>query len=103
MLPVSGPEMLAWIVLAVSAGISEELVFRGYFQRQFQAMTGSIAAALLLQAVLFGISHGYQGLGPCVRITVYGLLFGSLAHWRRSLRPGILAHAWTDIVSGLSG
>jgi membrane protease YdiL (CAAX protease family) len=59
-------------------GISEELAFRGYFQRQLRAMTGSVAAALGLQAVLFGVSHGYQGLGPCLRITTYGLLFGLL-------------------------
>lgn len=101
MLPVTRPEMLAWIVLAVSAGISEELAFRGYFQRQLRAMTGSAAAALGLQAVLFGVSHFYQGLGPCLRITAYGLLFGVLAEWRKSLRPGIIAHAWTDIVAGL--
>jgi membrane protease YdiL (CAAX protease family) len=61
MLPVTRPEMLAWIILAGSAGISEELAFRGYFQRQLRAMTGSVAAALGLQAVLFGVSHGYQG------------------------------------------
>lgn len=103
MLPVTLPEMAAWTVLSVSAGISEELVFRGYFQRQFRAMTGSVAVALGLQAVLFGVSHGYQGLGPALGITAYGLLFGLLAEWRKSLRPGMIAHAWTDIFAGLVG
>jgi len=28
---------------------------------------------------------------------LYGLLFGLVAGWRRSLRPGMIAHAWTDI------
>ena len=37
-----------------------------------------------LQAVLFGVSHGYQGLGPCLGITAYGLLFGLLAEGRKS-------------------
>jgi hypothetical protein len=32
---------------------------------------------------------------------VYGLLAGVLAYWRRTLRPGILAHAWQDVAAGL--
>ena len=53
------------------------------------------------EAVLFGVTHGYQGVESCLRITVYGLLFGLLASWRRSLRPGMLAHALTDVLAGL--
>jgi hypothetical protein len=29
-----------------------------------------------------------------------GLLYGLLAWWRKSLRPGIVAHAWSDIFGG---
>jgi membrane protease YdiL (CAAX protease family) len=101
LLPHRPHEILLWIVLSMSAGFSEELVFRGYLQRQFQALTGSAPLALVLQAALFGVSHGYQGVRACLRIAVYGLLFGGLAMRRRSLRPGMIAHAWTDIASGL--
>jgi len=87
--------------LSVSAGVAEEVLFRGYFQRQFAAWTGSAWAALALQAVLFGASHGYQGLDASLRITLVGAIFGALALWRRSLRPGIIAHAWTDVASGV--
>lgn len=31
---------------------------------------------------------------------VPGALYGSLALWRKSLRPGMMAHAWSDILSG---
>lgn len=102
MLPGNPAEIAAWIALSLSAGFAEEIVFRGYLQRQFRAITGSLAAALALQAVLFGVSHGYQGFWPCLRITGFGLLFGCLAEWRKSLRPGMIAHAWTDIFAGLS-
>jgi membrane protease YdiL (CAAX protease family) len=77
------------------------VVFRGYFQRQFEAFTGSKWLALCLQAVLFGISHGYQGAQACVKIAIFGALFGLLALWRGSLRPGIIAHAGSDILSGI--
>jgi len=101
LLPQRPHEIALWIALSLSAGFSEELVFRGYLQKQLQARTGSAPLAVLLQAALFGVSHGYQGVQRCLRIAVYGLLFGGVAAWRRSLRPGMVAHAWTDIASGI--
>ena len=101
LLPQQVVEIVLWIALSISAGICEELVFRGYLQRQFHAYTHSRWVALFLQAMLFGISHSYQGTDACVKIAVFGLLYGSLALWRRSLRPGMMAHAGSDIVSGL--
>ena len=85
------------VVVAISAGVCEEIIFRGYLQRQFRALTGSVAIAVLLQAVVFGVPHVYQGTRIAATASLYGILFGVLAHWRRSLRPGILAHAWSDI------
>ena len=99
--PHGGVEAALWIALSMSAGFAEELVFRGYFLRQFAALTGRTDLAIVLQALLFGIGHGYQGAAACLRIAVYGLFFGGLAVWRRSLRPGMAAHALTDIIAGL--
>ena len=90
-------ESLAWLPLALSAGFCEELAFRGYFQKQIQAITGSAAWAVPTQAIVFGVGHLYEGVGPVGRITLYGVLFGLLAVWRRRLRPGMIAHAWSDI------
>ena len=95
-------EIAVWIALSVSAGFAEELVFRGYLQRQFTALTRSVPAGLVMQALVFGVSHGYQGVRACVRITAFGVLFGLIAVWQRRLRPGVLAHALTDIVAGLT-
>jgi hypothetical protein len=102
-LPRRGSEILLWVAVSISAGICEELVFRGYFQRQFEAFTSSRWIGLLLQAALFGIAHGYQGLEACFKIALYGALFGLLAIWRGSLRPGMIAHSGTDILSGIFG
>jgi membrane protease YdiL (CAAX protease family) len=101
-LPRGPLESALWVALALSAGFAEELVFRGYFQRQFAAFTRRPPVAIVLQAALFGVSHGYQGLGACLRITLHGLLFGLVAAWRRSLRPGMAAHALTDLIAGLT-
>lgn len=97
-LPRTPAETLVYLALAVTAGFCEELIFRGYLFRQFTAWTRSMAAGLVLQAIVFGLGHGYQGGRLMLVVTVYGLLFGGLAMWRRSLRPGMMAHGLQDAI-----
>jgi membrane protease YdiL (CAAX protease family) len=97
-LPRTSAETAVYLMLALTAGFCEELIFRGYFFRQFAAWTGSLTAGLVLQAILFGLGHGYQGARLMVIVTVYGLLFGGLALWRNSLRPGMMAHGFQDAI-----
>lgn len=101
LLPVGTLNQSLWVTLSIIAGIAEEIVFRGYFMRQMHALTGRTWAALLLQAALFSVAHGYQGVSACVKIAGFGILFGLVALWRRNLRACIIAHAWTDIAAGL--
>ncbi len=101
MMPQGVTESTCWVLLSISAAIAEELIFRGYLQRQFLAWTGRVPMAILFQVMVFGMAHGYQGLQGCLAVTAYGTLFTLLALYRKSLRPGILAHAWTDIAGGL--
>jgi uncharacterized protein len=93
--------IFVWIGLSVSAGICEEIVFRGYLQRQLAALSGSTSVAILGQAIIFGAGHGYQGVGAVIKIVVYGVAIGVLAQWRGNIRAGILAHAAWDILDGL--
>jgi membrane protease YdiL (CAAX protease family) len=97
LLPRGILESLVWIPVALSAEFCEEVAFRGYLQKQFRAITGSAGWAVLFQAIVFGIGHLYEGVGPVAKITLFGVLFGLLAVWRRSLRPGMIVHAWSDI------
>jgi membrane protease YdiL (CAAX protease family) len=100
LLPQSAIEILIWICTSITAGVCEEMAFRGYVQRQFHALTGNIVAAVLAQAVLFGLGHFYQGWKNVVVITTLGVLYGALAAWRRNLRANVIAHAWSDIWEG---
>ena len=95
-------EIPLWILLSLSAGIVEEFVFRGYLQRQLGILLGSRWAGLLAQALLFGVSHGYQGGVQMLKISLLGLLFGLAALLRRSLVPGMAAHAAADVIGGLA-
>ncbi len=93
-------ELVVWFLLSSTAGFCEEFIFRGYLQLQFAAMTRSMFVGALLSAVVFGASHGYEGGARMLLIGIFGLMFGLLAWWRRSLRPGMIAHAWHDALSG---
>jgi len=103
MLPHGGAEITLWIALSVTAGICEETIFRGYLQRQFMALTKSDPAGILLSAAAFGAAHAYQGFRMVILIGLFGAMFGILAYWRRSVRPGMIAHAWQDSLGGVVG
>ena len=103
LLPHGLGDTVLWVVVSCAAGIAEELLFRGYLRRAFTTLTRNAFAAVLLQAVAFGVAHGYQGVAACVHITIFGIIFGLVALYTRSLRICMIAHAWTDIAAGLIG
>lgn len=86
--------------LCITAGFCEESIFRGYLQRQFGALARNAYVGIILSAIIFGLGHGYQGPKRMLLIGVYGVMFGVLAHFRKSLRPGMMAHAWHDGFTG---
>ena len=101
LVPRGTREVVLWIALSISAGFCEEVVFRGYLQRQLTAMAGSSLVGILASAVVFGMAHGYEGGRRMLLIGIFGAMFGLLAHFRRSLRPGMMAHAFHDTLTGL--
>lgn len=102
LMPQNTLERITWVALSCTAGFCEEVMFRGYLQAQVRAWTGNGFAAAVAQAIVFGIAHAYQGGRRIVLIGIYGLLFGILVLLRKSLRPGMVAHAMQDTLSGLA-
>jgi membrane protease YdiL (CAAX protease family) len=100
LLPKTLLEVLIWIGVSITAGICEEMAFRGYLQSQFRALGAGVAAAVLAQGIVFGLAHAYQGWKNTVVISVLGVLFGALAAWRKNLRSNIVVHAWADVWGG---
>ncbi|MFL6518609.1 MAG: CPBP family intramembrane glutamic endopeptidase [Chthoniobacterales bacterium] len=100
LLPTSFSESVAWVAVSVAAGFCEEAVYRGYLQRQLWSVTRSLPLALILQALIFACGHIYQGWRPALVTAIYGLIFGLVAAWRRSIIPGAIAHAIVDILGG---
>jgi uncharacterized protein len=101
LIPHSTLETIIWLIVAATAGFCEEVIYRGYLQRQIGAIAGSVWLGILAQGIIFGASHGYEGPQRMVLIAVYGCMFGLLAYWRKSLRPGMMAHFMQDSIAGI--
>lgn len=99
--PHSWGALVVFISLSSIAGFVEELIFRGYLQRQIGALAGNIYVGLVVSALIFGAGHGYEGARRMVLIFIFGMMFGVLTLMRRSLRPGMIAHAWFDAFQGV--
>jgi membrane protease YdiL (CAAX protease family) len=100
LLPHSLLEVMVWIGVCVTAGFCEEIAFRGYLQKQCHALLGNLSAAIVAQALIFGVAHSYQGWKNVVVISVLGVLYGALAAWRKNLRANMMSHAWSDVWEG---
>jgi len=103
LLPRTPMQLGVFTLLSLSAGICEEMIFRGYLQRQFAALTNNAMIAVVIQALVFGLCHAYQGVESICLLSVYGLFLGLLRQWSGRLRPGILAHFMQDAGAGLVG
>lgn len=97
LLPSNPMERAFWILIALSAGFCEELVFRGYLQKTLEFTTNA-GTAIIMQGVIFGLVHFYQGIKLVTIIIVLGTMLGFLAHWRKKLWPGMMFHALQDIL-----
>jgi CAAX protease family protein len=106
--PQTLAQVLVWVALCATAGMVEEFVFRGYLLQQFSSLAknlgprGKLTIGVIASSLLFGAAHGYEGIGGMIAITAYGAMFCILAIRRRSLRAGMIAHAWHDSVTGIA-
>ena len=101
LIPQTSLELVFWMVVSLIAGICEEAVYRGYLQRQFSALCRNVPAGIVLSAATFGAAHLYQGIARASVIAASGVLFGWFAYWRKSVRPGMVAHTLQDAVAPL--
>lgn len=97
--PRTPGERRGFVLVALTAGVCEEVIFRGFAIWYFTALTG-LAAAVVLSTVLFGLCHIYLGRGPAIRAGGVGLLMAIVVVATHSLWPAIVWHALMDLVAG---
>ena len=90
----------AWFVaVAITAGLCEEFIYRGFLLWAFRPWLGLWGAALA-STVSFGFAHAYQGRSGAIRAGTLGAAFVVLAIAMGSVVPGMVLHALLDLISG---
>src|SRR3989440_9531024 len=102
-LPQARRETELFLALAVTAGLCEEFLYRGFALAAFARAGLPSWATVGVSAVLFGLAHLYQGRGGFVSTTILGLLFGAVRLSSGSLIPIAVWHTAVDIVAGIAG
>lgn len=102
MLPAT-PSELGWFrALAVTAGVCEELMFRGFLMGYLAHFVPWWGAAVL-SSVVFGVGHSYQGLRGVVQTGLVGLAMTVPVLLTRSLAIPVVLHAAGDLYAGTLG
>lgn len=97
--PFTLPERCFFIFMALSAGICEEIVYRGYALTALQGRGWRTWQAVLLAAISFVFMHGIASLFLFPFLFVVGLVYGGLFLWRKSLTPLIWLHCLFDLMA----
>ena len=105
-LPAKDVEWLHFNFLSLSAGICEEIVFRGFFITYLYSLLQFLPAqtaqilAVLFPAIIFGFVHYYQGWKAMLKISLMAVLFGYIFVLTGSLWLLILLHFLVDLLGG---
>ena len=102
-LPQSAIERIPYLALAITAGLCEEFLYRGFAMAVLSGFGLQSWAVVLLSAILFGLAHSYQGRGGVVMTLIIGLALGSSRIAYDSLVPAVFWHSAVDVVAGIAG
>jgi CAAX protease family protein len=103
LMPQNLVESLAFIALAASVAVCEELIYRGFvFTAFYAAFGGSVGAGILASSLMFSVAHLYQGSRGVLSTFLVGLLLAGARAWTGSLAPCIVVHLFVDLVAGLA-
>jgi len=98
LIPTTGRERWLFAVVAISAGICEEIVFRGWLLYVLHRLGGLNGTALILiGAALFGLCHIYQGVTGVIGTTLAGVLLAALYVATGTLLVPMVLHSLIDV------
>jgi membrane protease YdiL (CAAX protease family) len=102
-LPQSKMEMIPFFALAITAGLCEEFLYRGFGMAALSRTGLPTTLVLVVSSVLFGMAHLYQGRAGFVSTTLLGILLGISRVALGSLVPVAVWHAGVDVIAGIAG
>lgn len=101
LMPRSDRERRVFAVLSITAGLGEEVAYRGYAIAVIQLLVPGGWTAAALSSVAFGLLHGYQGPIGILRTGLMGFVLAVPVVVTGNLVPSMVAHMLIDIIAGL--
>lgn len=98
-IPQNGNELVRFNLLSITAGIVEEILWRG-FLIWYLSQIMPLWTAALLSSIGFGLAHAYQGWAQLPKITLVGTALAGLYILSGSIWLPMLLHASVDILQG---
>ena len=100
-LPVTKEEKLLWRLLAITAGITEEIIYRGYLFFALFLIFPNISPFIVIaiSSILFSVGHLYQG-GEVWKPAAAGLFLALVFHFTGSIYIVMILHIIQDLVAG---
>ncbi|MDZ5473359.1 CPBP family intramembrane glutamic endopeptidase [Bacillus sp. 31A1R] len=104
-MPVSKHDKKVWTFVSWTAGITEEIIYRGFLLFALTQLFPdlSIWVILIVSSVLFGLAHTYQGWNNVIRTSIMGLFLALIYISLDSLIPVILFHFLADYIGKIGG
>ena len=98
-LPATATERRWFGIVSVTAGICEEILFRGFLLHYFHVFPWkmNLTLALFLSALIFGAQHLYQGVAGAAQTAIFGFLLSLLFLLTGSLLGPMILHAVMDL------
>lgn len=100
-MPQSSDERHLFNLLGITAGITEEIIFRAYLIWGLSMMM-PIWAAALVSLIIFTFLHIYQGVKNLPAIFIIGGLVTLIYLWSGSIWPAIAVHVIVDVLNNLT-
>ena len=102
-LPRQSRELIPYLGLAITAGLCEEYLYRGFAMAALFRAGLPTAVVVLLSSFLFGLAHLYQGRSGLLGTFLLGVMFAIARIAYDSLLPVAVWHSTVDVVAGLAG
>jgi uncharacterized protein len=102
LLPVNFLEYLPYSALAITAGVCEEFIYRGFVIAAFSWVGLPLWLVVIVSSILFGLAHAYQGRGGILSTGIFGVLLAIGRLSFGSLVPVMMWHAGLDLAAGLA-
>lgn len=103
LLPRKSVEFPPYCALAVTAGVCEEFLYRGFAMAALNRAGIAPWVVVIVSSILFGLAHAYQGKSGIAGTMLMGIVLGTARQVWQSLVPVMVWHTTVDVIAGIAG